>query len=350
MAKSSGSLRTYLFTRVLLVIPTVLIILTVVFLLMRVAPGDPAQAALGGRVPAKVIQEVRHAQGFDKPLIVQYGQYLRSVFAPFGHKVTWLGQAASDNRSVRGILTHEGAATLELSVAALLVALVLGLTIGMLIGRFRDSPLDVGGRLFGILTYAAPVFWIGILFQLLFAAKLDWLPGSGQADTLQDLDLSQHAHTNIYLVDAVIIGNGDDFRNVLVHLILPALTLGLLVCGVFIRLVRVNLIQTLKNDYVEAARARGIREGRVVLRHAFRNALVPVVTVIGLQAALLLSGAVLTETTFNWPGIGQALIHYLNNRDYPAVQGIVTVFALVVVIVSLLIDIVNALIDPRVRF
>jgi peptide/nickel transport system permease protein len=260
------------------------------------------------------------------------------------------GNVLSQNRSVTSVITHEGAATLELTSAAMLFALVLGLSIGVLIGRFRDTPLDVAGRLFGILTYAAPVFWVGILFQLLFVAKLGWLPSSGQADTLQTIDLSEHAHTNIYLVDAIINGNWGDFRNVLVHLILPGLTLGLLVCGVFIRLVRVNLIQTLKNDYIEAARARGISESRVVLRHGFRNALVPVVTVVGLQAALLLSGAVLTETTFNWPGIGQALITYLNNRDYTAVQGIVTVFALIVVGVSLLIDIVTALIDPRVRY
>jgi peptide/nickel transport system permease protein len=327
-----------------LVIPMVLILLTIVFILMRVAPGDPVQAVLGGRAPASVIAEKRHELGFDKPLYLQYGQYLWHVMRGD------FGEAVSQNRSVMSVVTHEGAATLELSVAAMLFALILGLSIGLLIGRFRDSWFDVGGRLFGILTYAAPVFWIGILFQLLFAAKLGWLPGSGQADTLQDIDLSSHAHTHIYVVDAIINGRGDDLRNVLVHLILPGLTLGLLVAGVFIRLVRVNVIQTLKNDYVEAARARGVREGRVVIRHAFRNALVPVVTVVGLQAALLLSGAVLTETTFNWPGIGQALIRFLNNRDYAAVQGIVTVFALVVVVVSLLIDVVNALIDPRVRF
>ena len=344
MAKQGGSLRAYLLTRLALVIPMVWILLTVVFILMRVAPGDPVQASLGGRVPASVIAEKRHELGFDKPLIYQYGQYLWHVMRGD------FGQAVSQNRSVMSVVTHEGAATLELSVAALLVALVLGLSVGLLIGRFRDSWFDVGGRLFGILTYAAPVFWIGILFQLLFAAKLDWLPGSGQADTLQDIDLTQHAHTHIYVVDAIINGNGGDLRNVLVHLILPGLTLGLLVAGVFIRLVRVNIIQTLKNDYVEAARARGVGEGRVVIRHAFRNALVPVVTVVGLQAALLLSGAVLTETTFNWPGIGQALIRFLNNRDYVAVQGIVTVFALIVVVVSLLINVVNALIDPRVRF
>jgi len=264
------------------------------------------------------------------------------------------GQPTSTNRSVGAIVLHEGMATLELSTYAMLIALIFGLGIGVLIGRFRDTPLDVGGRLFGILTYAAPVFWVGILFQLLFSAKLGWLPSSGRADTLVNLDITAwqktHFHTNIYSIDTLLMGSGTDFRNVLQHLILPSLTLGLLICGVFIRLVRVNVIQAMKHDYIEAARARGIPERRVVLRHGFRNALVPVVTVVGLQAALLLSGAVLTETTFNWPGIGQALILYLNQRDYAAVQGIVTVFALVVVFVSLLIDIVTAFIDPRVRY
>jgi peptide/nickel transport system permease protein len=344
MARSSGSLPRYLLTRLLLVIPMVWILLTVVFILMRVAPGDPVQASLGGRAPHSVIEQKRHELGFDKPIIVQYGRYLGGVL--HGD----FGKPTSENRTIGSIITHEGAATLELSMAAMLVALVLGLGIGIVIGRFRDSPLDVAGRLFGILTYAAPVFWIGILFQLLFVAKLGWLPGSGQADVLENIRLHDNAHTNIYLVDAVINGDWSGFRNVLVHLVLPGLTLGLLLCGVFIRLVRVNVIQTLKHDYIEAARARGIPESRVVLRHGFRNALVPVVTVIGLQAALLLSGAVLTETTFNWPGIGQALILFLNQRDYAAVQGIVTVFALIVVGVSVLIDVVTALIDPRVRY
>jgi peptide/nickel transport system permease protein len=320
------------------------VLLTVVFVLMRVAPGDPVQAAQGGRLSGPALAEMRHRLGFDKPLIVQYGEYFRDIL--HGD----FGASTSGNATVTDVIKHEGAATLELTLAALVVALVLGLTVGLLIGRFRDSPLDVAGRLFGILTYAAPVFWVGILFQLLFVAKLGWLPGSGQADVLVNIELQNNSHTNVYLVDALINGDWSAFRNVLVHLILPALTLGLLVCGVFIRLVRVNIIQTLKHDYIEAARARGISEGRVVLRHAFRNALVPVVTVVGLQAALLMSGAVLTETTFNWPGIGQALIEYLKDRDYVMVQGIVTVFALIVVGVSLVIDVVTALIDPRVRY
>jgi peptide/nickel transport system permease protein len=349
VARSSGSLSRYLVTRLLLVIPMVVILLTIVFVLMRVAPGDPVQASLGGRLPQSVIEQKRHELGFDKPLIVQYGSYIGGVL--HGD----FGRSTSENRSVMNIVTHEGVATLELSFFAMMIALVLGITIGVVIGRFRDSPLDVAGRMFGIVTYAAPVFWVGILFQLLFVAKLAWLPSSGRADTLVNLDITNYEHThalhtNLFTVDSILMGSGSNLRNVLIHLILPSVTLGLLVCGVFIRLVRVNVIQTLKHDYIEAARARGIGETRVVLRHAFRNALVPVVTVIGLQAALLLSGAVLTETTFNWPGIGQALIHYLNERDYAAVQGIVTVFALIVVGVSVVIDIITALIDPRVRY
>ena len=344
MARSSGSLPRYLATRLLLVIPMVWVLLTIVFILMRVAPGDPVQAAQGGRLSGAALERLRHLNGFDKSIWAQYGDYLGGIL--HGD----FGKSTATSRTVTDVIAHEGAATLELTVAAMIVALVLGLGIGVLIGRFRDTPLDVAGRLFGVLTYAAPVFWVGILFQLLFVAKLGWLPSSGQADTLVNIHLQDNSHTNIYLLDAAINGDWEGFRNVLTHLVLPGLTLGLLIAGVFIRLVRVNVIQTLKNDYIEAARARGIPESRVVLRHAFRNALVPVVTVVGLQAALLMSGAVLTETTFNWPGIGQALIHYLNNRDYVMVQGIVTVFALIVVGVSLVIDVVTALIDPRVRY
>lgn len=344
MARQSGSLRAYMLTRLALVVPMVLILLSIVFVLMRVAPGDPVQAALGGHVPQSVIDQKRHELGLDKPLVVQYGQYLGNVLTGD------FGRVVSQNRPVTDVIKVEGAATLELTVAALVVALVLGLSIGLLIGRMRDTWVDVLGRVFGILTYAAPVFFVGILAILLFSVTLGWLPAGGQADPLDSVLLVQGAHTHVFVIDAALNGDWAAEKDVLLHLVLPAVTLGLLVCGVFIRMVRVNIIQTLKNDYVEAARARGIREHRVVLRHAFRNALVPVVTVIGLQAALLLSGAVLTETTFNWPGIGQALITYLNNRDYAAVQGIVTVFALVVVVVSLLIDFVNALIDPRVRY
>ncbi|MFW6091632.1 MAG: ABC transporter permease, partial [Actinomycetota bacterium] len=246
------------------------------------------------------------------------------------------------------IFLTNGGATLTLTFAALVVALIVGVPLGLLAGRRRDTPLDAGLRVFAILTYAAPVFFLGLLLQLLFAGTLGWLPSSSQASPVMHARVPDV--TDIYLIDTLLAGDTEAFVNGLAHLVLPALTLGLLLSGIFMRIVRVNLVQTLRDDYVEAARARGVSERRVVVRHAFRNAMVPFVTVLGLQVALLLGGAILTEQTFNWPGIGSQLVSYLQSRDYIAVQGIVTIFALAVVTASLLIDIVNAIIDPRVRY
>ena len=339
---SSGSLRGYVLTRLLLTIPMVWILLTIVFCLMRVAPGDPISAALGGKVAPAELAERRAEAGFDRPLIAQYGDYLSEVVQ--GN----LGESITDNRPVTDILLVNGLATVELTFFALLVALAVGIPLGLLAGRYRDTGVDTASRLFGIVTYAMPAFFVGLVAQLVFGVALGWLPTSGESSPVVEATLPERTH--IVLIDALLAGDTSAFFDALQHLILPAVTLGIVLAGVFIRLVRVNLIQTLRSDYVEAARARGIRERGVVLKHGFRNALVPVITVMGLQAALLLSGAVLTENTFNWPGIGNALLVYLNNRDYTAVQGIITAFALVVVGVSLLIDLLAATIDPRVRY
>jgi peptide/nickel transport system permease protein len=340
MAAGQGtSLKSYALTRLALVVPMVLILLTFVFLLMRVAPGDPISASLGGHVPQSVITQIKHQLGFDKPLWRQYlGNIVKGDF----------GKTITDQRPISDIILVNGAATLELTFFAMIVAVVVGVLVGLIAGRFRDTPLDVGGRLFGIVIYATPVFFIGLMAQLFFGSYLGWLPTSGRASPITQATLE--THTNIYTIDAILDRNWGALRDVVEHLILPAVTLGLVTAGVFIRLIRVNVIRTLKDDHIEAARARGIRERDVVYHHAFKNALVPVITVIGLSLALLLGGAVLTETTFNWPGIGHELVLYLENRDYNAVQGIVVVFGLVVVFVSLVIDFVNAFIDPRIRY
>jgi peptide/nickel transport system permease protein len=318
------------------------ILLTMVFVLLRVAPGDPISAALGGRLSPEQLQERRHAAGYDEPLIKQYFDYL-------GNVVTLdFGETIVDNRPVTEVIRQNGAATLELTIAAFLVSIVVGIPIGLICGRYRDTPIDVVGRFFGIVIYAAPVFFLGFLAQIIFSQWLGWLPSSGRASPVTSFDLQ--TTTNLYLIDSLLSLNFPAFKDVLEHLILPATTLGLVIGGVFIRLVRVNVLQTLQGDYIEAARARGLSERNVVWHHAFKNALVPVITVIGLQVALLLGGAVLTEQTFNWPGIGSELVRYLNNRDYIAIQGIITFFALLVVFISLLIDLVNAWVDPRVRY
>ncbi|AYY14708.1 ABC transporter permease [Actinobacteria bacterium YIM 96077] len=340
--RTAGSLRTYLLTRVLLFVPQVIVILTIVFVLMRVAPGDPVSVALGGQRSEEELAELRAAAGYDRPIIVQYWEYISGVLRlDFGHTII-------DNRSVAEIFAVNGGATLTLTVAAFVVALLLAVPLGLIAGRFRDTPLDGSLRVFGILTYAAPVFFVGLLMQLAFARGLGWLPSSSQASPVVTARVP--SQTNIFLVDALLAGDTAAFWNGVQHLVLPAVTLGLLLTGTFMRIIRVNLIQTMRSDYVEAARARGVSETRVVIQHAFRNAMVPFVTILGLQVALLLGGAILTEQTFNWNGIGSQLVRYLDSRDYIAVQGIITLFALAVVTASLLIDIINAIIDPRVRY
>jgi peptide/nickel transport system permease protein len=309
---------------------------------MRVAPGDPISASLGGHAPQSQIDEIKAELGYDEPLYKQYLHYLGQILRGD------LGTTITDRRPVTDIVRDNGAATLELTFYAMLVAIVVGVTFGLLAGRYRDTWIDGSGRLFGIVIYAMPVFFLGLMAQLFFGSYLGWLPTSDRASPIVQATIE--THTGLYTVDTLINGDWNGFVDSVRHLILPAVTLGLVTAGVFIRLIRVNVIRTMKDDYIEAARARGIDERSVVYQHAFRNALVPVITVVGLTVALLLSGAVLTETTFNWPGIGHTLVTYLQNRDYAAVQGIIVVFALVVVLASLIIDFVNAYIDPRIRY
>ncbi|WP_037621562.1 ABC transporter permease [Streptomyces aureus] len=334
----------YLVVRFLLIIPTVFILVSLVFFLMR-ATGDPVSAAFGDRLTPGQLQAKLHQAGYDRPLSVQYLDYLRSLAAgDFGHTVT-------DNQPVTHVLGVYGAATAELALNALVVALLAGVPLGVVAARYRDRAPDAVLRLFAVLTYATPVFFTGLLLKLVLAVRLGWLPASGRASTDVQLFLQdQSSTTGFYLLDALRSGDGTAVTDVLEHAVLPALTLGLLVAGVLLRLVRTNLIGTLSADYVDAARSRGVPSLRLVTRHAARPALIPVVTFLGLQVAGLLGGAVLTETTFEWKGLGYELAHYLTARDFPAVQGIVALFAVVVAVTNFLVDVVAALIDPRVRY
>ncbi|GAB2862618.1 ABC transporter permease [Nocardioides pacificus] len=342
MSSASGSLPRYVLVRLALVVPMMWVLLTMVFFLLRVAPGDPVSAAVGGKLSEDALDARRATLGLDRPMIVQYLDYLGDVVR------LDLGKTISDNRPVFDIIKDQGGATLTLTLGAFLVALLIGLPLGRLAGRHRDSALDAVIRVFGVVAYAAPIFWVGIMLVILVVQLFPGWPTYDIASVVTKFTVEPRTH--ILLVDAILAGDGTATVDILKHHVLPCLTLGLLISGVIIRLVRINVIQAMKGDYVEAARARGISEGRVVRKHAFRNALVPVITVIGLQIALTLSGAVLTERTFNWPGLGTALIDYITARDYIAVQGLVTFFAMIVVIVSVAVDIINALVDPRVRY
>ncbi|WP_222262286.1 ABC transporter permease [Modestobacter marinus] len=342
--RSGGGLGSYLLVRFLLIFPTIFILVTTVFFLMR-STGDPITAALGGRLPADQLQERIEAAGYDRPLFSQYLDYLGGIArGDFGTTI-------SDNREVTEVLTTFGTATLELTVYALIVAFLVGIPLGQLAAYMRDRLPDAALRIFAILCYATPVFFAGLLLKLVFSVQLGWLPVAGRASTRTEIELQQlDGQTGIYLIDALRTGNGEVLRDVLEHAVLPAVALGLLTAGVFLRLVRTNVIGTLGSGYVEAARSRGVGEYRLLRKHAYRPALIPIITVIGMQIAMLLVGAVLTETTFEWKGLGFQLAEYLQSRDFVAVQGIVALLAVIVAVTNFIVDVIAALIDPRVRY
>ena len=342
--KAGGSFARYLVTRFLLIFPTIFILVTLVFFLMRVT-GDPITAALGGRLTPDQLAERIHAAGYDRPVIVQYFEYLGQIFT--GN----FGRTISDNRAVTEVLATYGAATLELAFNALVIALLIGIPFGLVAAKMRDRWPDAVLRVFAILCYATPVFFAGLLLKLIFGVWLGWLPIAGRAGVNAELQLTSLQNpTGIFLLDALRSGNMEAASDVIQHAILPAVALGLLTAGVFLRLVRTNVIGTLGRDYVEAGRSRGVSEYRLLTKHAYRPALIPIITVMGLQIALLLGGAVLTETTFEWKGLGFQLAQYLTARDFVAVQGIVVLLAVIVAATNFIVDIIAALIDPRVRF
>lgn len=344
-SRAGGSnLGRYIVVRFLLIIPTVFILVSMVFLLMRVI-GDPITAALGGKLTAAQLAERISAAGYDRPVLVQYVEYMGQIFTgDFGNSIT-------DGRPVTEILATYGGATLELAVYALIVALAVGIPLGMVAAYFRDKWPDAILRIVAILWYATPVFFAGLMLKLVFSVWLKVLPVAGRASTRTELELQTvDGRTGIYLIDAIRTGDGALISDVLSHAVLPGIALGLLTAGIFLRLVRTNVIGTLSMDYVDAARSRGVSEYRLVRRHAYKPALIPIITVIGLQIAVLLGGAVLTETTFEWKGLGFELAQYLGSRDFVAVQGIVALLAVIVALTNFIVDIIAALIDPRVRY
>ncbi len=338
----SQALRDYILIRLLLAPLTIWTIVTFVFLLLRATPGDPADAILGGRAPEAAKAALREQLGLDAPLWVQYGRYLGDLLHfDLGSSL------ASRGLSVTEVIVEHFPATAELALGAILVAIAVGGILGAVAAVRSGTAIEVGGRLFGTITYALPMFWAGMVVQLVFAVQLGWFPLGTRFPVGQDVP---GRITGLYSLDSLLAGNLGQFATSLHHLVLPCLTLGLLLSGIFERIVRVNLQQTLQADYVEAARARGIQEGRILVAHALKNALIPVVTVMGLTFSALLGGAVLTEVTFSWPGLGNRLYEAIALRDYPTVQGIMVFFGAIVVTASIAIDIINAWIDPRIRY
>jgi peptide/nickel transport system permease protein len=344
------TLRNYVITRALLTVPMVFILLTLIFIVLRILPGDPVGSQLGPKGSAELKADLRAQLGLDQPIGVQYINYLGKILQlDLGHSMV------EARRPVIDELSERLPATLELIIPSFIVMLLISVMPGALAAHRHRKPIDYILRLWGIITYSMPIFWLGLMLQLVFAVQLDWLPLDHRLDPLLEAQLADQLaklpfHTNIMLIDTALAGNWAAFGNALTHLVLPVITLSVVLSGVFLRLTRTNMIDTLQQDFVTAARARGVPERTVVYRHALRNAFIPVLTLLGLQLAVLLAGAVLTETTFSWPGMGLYLFRRITARDYTAVQGVVTVFALFVATTSLLVDVLYAFVDPRIRY
>jgi peptide/nickel transport system permease protein len=336
------NLTRYIITRLILTIPMVLILLSIVFVVLRVMPGDPVSSLLGGHAPEHVIEQKKEALGLNRPLIIQYFDYLWQICRfDFGESMVF-------KQRVSKAILEKLPATIELTFFGMLITLFLGVFMGAYAADKRRTARDYGIRLFGIVVYCIPVYWMGLMLQLIFGIWLDVLPIAGR--TGPRVFASMFEKTGFYVLDTILVKNFSALGDVLVHLVLPSFTLGLVLSGIFVRLTRTNMLDVLKADYIVAAEARGIRHRTIVYKHALKNAFIPILTMMGLQFALLMSGALLTETTFSWPGMGRLLLERIYLRDYPTIQGVIIMFALFVATASLIVDIVYAIIDPRVRY
>jgi dipeptide transport system permease protein len=330
----------FLLRRFALVLPTFLGITVLAFFLIRLAPGDPILVLAGERgVSPERYAELRELYGFDRPLIVQYLGYLGQVLQGD------LGTSVVTRTPVLTEFLRLFPATIELGTVAIVVAVLLGIPAGVIAAVRRNSAYDYALMGTSLVGYSMPIFWWALLLILVFSVNLGWTPVAGRLGLAYNIV----PVTGFVLVDTLLAGRPDAFRDALHHLILPAIALATIPLAVIARMTRSSMLEVLGEDYVRTARAKGLSPVRVIIRHALRNALIPVVTVIGLQVSVLLTGAILTETIFSWPGIGKWLLESVHRRDYPAVQGGVLLVATVVIAVNTLVDVLYAYINPRIR-
>jgi peptide/nickel transport system permease protein len=312
----------------------------IVFFMVRAIPGDPAQILLGQQATQEQVQDLRAEMGLDKPVLVQYGVFLR------GAVTGDLGDSIATGRPVVTELLARFPATLELTAFAMFIAILVGVPVGVISAVRQYSLLDKVTSVFALTGISMPIFWLAMILIVIFGVRLQLLPFPGRLSS----GVTIQAYTGLVLVDSLLTGNFAGFWDGLKHLILPALALGTIPMAVIMRMTRSSMLEVMGEDYVRTARAKGVVPWRVIFKHTLRNAMLPTVTVIGLQVGLLMGGAIITETIFSWPGVGQIVYESINRRDYAMIQGVVLYGALLFVLVNLLVDILYAVLDPRVRY
>ncbi|MGC7871885.1 ABC transporter permease [Desulfosporosinus sp. SYSU MS00001] len=330
----------YIIKRLLMLIPVLLGVSIIVFLIMRVFSPDPAPIVLGQHATQQAADAWRQVNGLNDPIYLQYFHYLKGALTGD------LGTSYYTKLPVVKEIMSRFPATIELAFVAIILASFFGIVIGVISAVKKNSIFDNAGMFLALIGVSMPIFWLGILLIILFSGALHWLPSNGRINPL----LAPAHITGFFLIDSLMAGNMDSFFDALKHIILPASALAMYSMAIITRMTRSSMLDTLQQDFIRTARAKGVPEGKVIRKHALRNGLIPIVTVIGLQLGSLLGGAVLTETVFSWPGIGAYTVECILKSDFPVVQGVVLLVATIYVLMNLIVDVIYAFLDPRIKY
>lgn len=330
----------YIWKRILQLIPVLLGMSFIVFLIIRAIPGNPAQVILGQKASQEAIAAMEEKLGLNNPWYVQYFDYLKGLLTGD------LGESLRTSQPISSEIWPYLAATIELAVFAMIIAIIVGVNAGIISAWFQNSWFDYVAMVIALIGVSMPIFWLGLIEQWIFSLNLEWLPTSGREEVRTPIS----AISNFYLIDTLIQGRFDQFIVVVKHLILPGVALATIPTAIIARMTRSSMLEVMRSDYVRTARAKGQKMFLVVYKHALKNALIPVLTVIGLQTGLLLGGAILTETIFSWPGIGRYIYEAIGYRDYTVIQSGILVVAFMFVMINLIVDLLYTVIDKRIKY
>ncbi|RJR08242.1 ABC transporter permease [Candidatus Parcubacteria bacterium] len=330
----------YIIRRILMLIPVLIGMTLVVFSIIHAIPGNPAQIILGQRATKEAMAELTSKLGLDQPLYIQYFSYIKGLLTGD------LGESIKTKTAISEEIWPYLAATIELSIVALIIAIIIGVNAGIISAWFQNSWFDYTAMVLALIGVSMPIFWLGLMEQWGFAIMLEWLPTAGRENVRDPVN----AITDLYLIDTLLNGRIDQFWDVVRHLILPGFALATIPMAIIARITRSSMLEVMRSDFIRTARAKGLRMFWVIYKHSLKNAVIPVLTVIGLQTGLLLGGAILTETIFSWPGIGRYIFDAISYRDYPVIQSGILVVATFFVFINLIVDLLYAVIDPRIKY
>lgn len=330
----------YTIRRLLMLIPVLIGMSLITFSIVHLIPGNPAQVILGEQATPQAIASLEEQLGLNEPYFVQYGNYMMGLVQGD------LGTSLRTNGEIGKEILPFLAGTMELTLFAMVFAIIVGVNAGIISAWKQNSMFDYVAMVIALIGVSMPIFWLGLMQQWIFAQELGWLPAFGRHNPRDPVD----AITNFYLVDTLLNGNIDQFWTVFKHLILPGLALGTIPMAIIARMTRSSMLEVLRSDYIRTVEAKGSRRISVIYKHGFKNAVIPVLTVVGLQTGTLLGGAILTETIFSWPGVGRYVYEAIGNRDYPVIQSGILVIATMFVLINLIVDLLYSYIDPRIKY